>query len=185
MNKTKSNKKRTGLIIGSLTILIFVGCAAFAWKKKTASKDVVVPFLNEYTGTEGMIKYLQLEWQKVNVMDNKFANDFRLNKFLNTPMPKDPPKALQLKGSIAREYLSSGKSEEAIEAFKEYMRYAEEHNLRPEDYMYVKHMYAMAAMRTGEIQNCYQNHNAESCIFPIQGNGVHIDKTASQKAIDI
>ena len=44
---------------------------------------------------------------------------------------------------------------------------------------------AMAYLRLGERTNCIHNHSAESCIFPISIAGVHIDKTGSQKAIEI
>jgi hypothetical protein len=35
--------------------------------------------------------------------------------------------------------------------------------------------YGMAALRMGEQKNCLGNHNAESCVLPIQGGGVHLD----------
>ena len=42
---------------------------------------------------------------------------------------------------------------------------------------------ALAYLRFGERNNCINNHTAESCIFPIQGSGTHIDRYGSQKAI--
>lgn len=42
---------------------------------------------------------------------------------------------------------------------------------------------AFAYLRMGEVNNCLSNHNAESCIFPIQGGGIHKDSTGSAKAI--
>ena len=44
---------------------------------------------------------------------------------------------------------------------------------------------AIAYLRIGERSNCIYNHSAESCVFPIRGNGVHYNKTGSGKAIDI
>jgi hypothetical protein len=44
---------------------------------------------------------------------------------------------------------------------------------------------AIGYMRLGERTNCIHNHNAESCIFPISGGGVHHDKTGSEKAIEL
>jgi hypothetical protein len=32
---------------------------------------------------------------------------------------------------------------------------------------------AMCHLRIGELQNCVGNHNSDSCMFPIQGGGVH------------
>ncbi|PWT75646.1 MAG: hypothetical protein C5B59_08415 [Bacteroidetes bacterium] len=44
---------------------------------------------------------------------------------------------------------------------------------------------AIAYIRLGERMNCIHMHNAESCIYPISNGGVHMDKTGSEKAIDI
>lgn len=44
---------------------------------------------------------------------------------------------------------------------------------------------AIAYMRLGERTNCLHNHTAQSCVFPISGLGIHMDKTGSQKAIKI
>jgi len=42
---------------------------------------------------------------------------------------------------------------------------------------------ALAYLRLGERTNCISNHASGSCIFPIQGEGVYSDPTASRKAI--
>lgn len=42
---------------------------------------------------------------------------------------------------------------------------------------------ALAYLRLGERVNCINNHTAESCLFPIQGTGVHADKSGSENAI--
>jgi len=44
---------------------------------------------------------------------------------------------------------------------------------------------ALAWLRLGDRVNCINNHTAESCIYPISGNGVHRDKTGAEKAIDL
>ncbi|HEY4965976.1 MAG TPA: CRTAC1 family protein [Puia sp.] len=41
----------------------------------------------------------------------------------------------------------------------------------------------LAYMRLGERNNCLNHHASQSCIFPIQGNGVYTDPYATQKAI--
>lgn len=43
----------------------------------------------------------------------------------------------------------------------------------------------LAYMRQAERNNCINNHSAEACIMPIQGNGVHQDKAPARKAVDI
>ncbi|HEY4194060.1 MAG TPA: CRTAC1 family protein [Mucilaginibacter sp.] len=43
---------------------------------------------------------------------------------------------------------------------------------------------AIAYMRLGERNNCMLNHNGSSCIFPIQGGGIHQLQTGSKRAIE-
>lgn len=42
---------------------------------------------------------------------------------------------------------------------------------------------ALAYLRLGERNNCINNHTAKSCVFPIQGSGIHKDKSGSEQAI--
>jgi hypothetical protein len=44
---------------------------------------------------------------------------------------------------------------------------------------------ALAYLRLGERNNCISGHSPGSCIFPIQGNGLYTDTTASLKGIQI
>ena len=44
---------------------------------------------------------------------------------------------------------------------------------------------AMANLRFGERVNCVYNHAASSCVFPIQGDGVQLDKRGTSSAIRI
>lgn len=44
---------------------------------------------------------------------------------------------------------------------------------------------AICYLRLGERMNCINMHNAQSCIYPISKEGVHHDKSASEKAIEI
>jgi tetratricopeptide (TPR) repeat protein len=44
---------------------------------------------------------------------------------------------------------------------------------------------AIAYMRLGEKQNCVNYHNPESCIIPVQKNGIHFKQKGSKKAIEI
>jgi hypothetical protein len=41
----------------------------------------------------------------------------------------------------------------------------------------------VAAMRKGEDQNCIARHTAQSCLFPIEGEGVHADPSGSREAM--
>lgn len=49
----------------------------------------------------------------------------------------------------------------------------------------VKKELALVYLRMGEKSNCIMNHTGESCIFPVSGQGIHINKYGSEKAIEL
>jgi hypothetical protein len=42
---------------------------------------------------------------------------------------------------------------------------------------------AMAYLRMGEQQNCQTNHNAQSCVYPLRGGGVHASREGAEAAV--
>ncbi len=61
-------------------------------------------------------------------------------------------------------------------------------NIQPtdaENLAMIRRDLAMAYMLQGERSNCIMNHNRQSCIFPIQGSGIHRDKAGSSAAIEL
>jgi hypothetical protein len=42
---------------------------------------------------------------------------------------------------------------------------------------------AVAYMRLGETRNCAMRHTSESCIFPLRGGGVHVEREPSEQAV--
>ena len=83
----------------------------------------------------------------------------------------------------ANALLQLGKEQEAIDAFEKLLK-----GLSPLDFekrMHVMKDLAISYMRLGERTNCINNHGAESCLFPISPAGVHMDKTGSEKAIEL
>lgn len=49
----------------------------------------------------------------------------------------------------------------------------------------IQKMMALSYLRIGERNNCIYNHSAESCVFPIRANGVHLNKAGSARAIEL
>lgn len=43
----------------------------------------------------------------------------------------------------------------------------------------------MAYLRLGERNNCVNVHGTDACVMPIQGNGVHQNKTGAQKSVEV
>ena len=43
-------------------------------------------------------------------------------------------------------------------------------------------MLGVAELRTGELDNCCNKHNAESCTVPLQGGGIHVNRSGAEMA---
>ena len=88
-----------------------------------------------------------------------------------------------IKLRLGNSYMELGEEQKAINVLATLL--AEISPLEFEHRTIVKKDLAMAYMRLGERTNCFHNHTAESCIFPISVAGRHNDKTGSEKAIEL
>ncbi len=137
------------------------------------------------SGTLAMIDSLELIYKKTNFRNHPYASTERL-RVLETQLKQvasanDPNIQLQLATSLLR----AGKNEEAISIFEKLLQtypVLKEVNAQTKKFYDI---YAITLMRKGEVDNCIENHSAESCLLPIQGKGIHINKTGSQKAISV
>jgi len=96
-----------------------------------------------------------------------------------------PEAALQFRVPYATALLNSGRSEEAlreIEGFRAALR-ERGFRLNPKQEAELLELTAISWLRLAEQQNCLHNHNADSCLFPIQGGGVHLRPDGSRNAI--
>jgi hypothetical protein len=95
---------------------------------------------------------------------------------------KNLPRRFQLQREIAQHYLYAGAAEGAIatleEAQKEFGA-----SLPAEAAEAIKADLAFAWLRMGELQNCSTRHNAESCLFPVQGKGVHTQRLGATESV--
>ena len=86
---------------------------------------------------------------------------------------------------VAYQELRMGNTVEAIElmqrAYELIPQLAD--RLGPDEVNRIIFRLGVAYFRLGEDQNCSLRHNADSCILPIRGQGVHVDKRGSQEAI--
>lgn len=89
-------------------------------------------------------------------------------------------KALHNKGNAL---LQLGEEQKAIDVFNDLLKKIPGGDI--EQRLSIMKDVAISYLRLGERMNCIRNHNAESCIFPISKEGVHHDKTGSEKAIKI
>ncbi|MGI9429017.1 MAG: CRTAC1 family protein [Bythopirellula sp.] len=82
--------------------------------------------------------------------------------------------------------LAIGNEQESIDRLQEAYQMLPallEHGLDRKSANTVTYQLAVAYMRLGETQNCCQRNSPESCILPIQGEGIHTNPTGSRTAI--
>ncbi len=156
------------------------------------SNDITLEFTEANAGIDGMAAWLAAYADLVLVPDNSYAPDAALKKYLSIPEPEKPMEKMQWNANVARSYLNTGKPEESFPYFKEYFRIAEENpaairsnKFNKEYYRFILETYGISYMRQGEIANCLNRHTPESCIFPIQGGGIHVDTMGAANAFRI
>jgi hypothetical protein len=98
----------------------------------------------------------------------------------------DPIKRLNQYFQYCFETLNTNNTDEAINTLKEIMaalKVDEQNFTEPVKSFF--DLLAIAYMRKGELENCAANHNAQSCIIPIQGGGIHKLTSGSESAIEV
>jgi tetratricopeptide (TPR) repeat protein len=131
-----------------------------------------------------MIDLLQSISKYEDNQENPFSPEAVLqfaDSLLNTSIAHDD--IMKIKYRKADALLQLGEEQKAIDVLQDMLA-----KTSPFEYDRRKSIMkdlAMAYLRLGERTNCFHNHSAASCIFPISMAGVHMDKTGSQKAIEI
>lgn len=94
---------------------------------------------------------------------------------------------MRVRTQLAMELLNAGETGGAVKEFDILQAFAD----RNPDYfpapmlVALAHYRAVAQIRIGEQENCLTNHNSESCLLPISGDGIHKFQSGSRKAIEI
>ena len=94
-----------------------------------------------------------------------------------------PDQMVLAKFLYGEELLYAGQTEAAIVEFTEVISAVGDALNQNTKELY--ELLALSYLRLGEQENCIKNHNAESCIIPIKGNGVYKMKLGLDNAIAI
>src|SRR6266481_3927862 len=93
----------------------------------------------------------------------------------------NPIKRLILGRELAQQYVAEGVSGGGIAVLEQLLsEYSA--SIPAADIETLKVDLAYAYFRLGELTNCTWNHNADVCIFPIQGEGVHKQQLGATEA---
>jgi hypothetical protein len=106
----------------------------------------------------------------------------REKQLMELPKNAPPGATFQARLNLADALLGEGNTTRAIEELQR----AHDLGIAARDQKMVLtalRRLGLAWMRVGERQNCRTNHNADSCLLPIQGGGIHVDRKGSYEAI--
>jgi len=134
-----------------------------------------------------MIRILSEKSEMVNPEINLYANKKRLAWLQNQIVDDHISAALQHQSVIANEMLNAGYTQQSIDQYNDVLYTIDSLKINPpESFMTaIQDLLAITHFRHGEETNCLDGHNAESCIMPIRGAGIHRNKNNAEIAINI
>ena len=150
---------------------------------------IAAALLKEPEGTRRMAALLQQIIRDADPMRNPYRSTEQV-AMLRTTLAgtTDPEKIIMLRMQLVQQLLNGGHPEEALWENETVERLMREHNVPVEDVHILPDLLAMRALcylRMGEQENCLLNHNADSCLFPIAGGGVHQLQRGSRGAVTV
>ena len=118
---------------------------------------------------------------------NEFAGSKRVAALRAMPVPVMLHERIMYTGTLAQEMIYAGYTEEAIDLLENMLAQLEvSGTVYQENFTEsILDILALAWLRLGEQQNCILNHSAASCLFPIQGDGIHTLTQGSRNAIEL
>jgi hypothetical protein len=154
----------------AIAVVIFSVLVASAYAAWTRHKFNMVAELASFAAKEG-------------VWDNPWDKPSEKIAAVQAELKSEtnPTKRLQLRRELAQRYLYANSNEAAIATLEDLLKDVER-TLPPEWARPIKGDLAFAYFRLGEVQNCTWNHNTDSCIFPIRGDGVHQHQSGATEA---
>lgn len=139
-------------------------------------------------GTLSMAQRLERLAARANPANNRFLSAQRAENLLQAAAQiTDPDKRDELSFLLGTELLNAGRNSEALQQFDRLEQSLKERNphLLRRNLINLRVDQALCWLRMGEWTNCLADHNAESCLAPIQGRGIHRFQEGSRRAIGI
>lgn len=141
---------------------------------------------NQPASTRAMIARLDELWRRSDPLEN----------FYLSAEAVEPSRTAIARASLRERFLmqaphhyllNAGDPEAAlreVDAFEQSLGAAAA-TLPPEARLQLQSFRALCHLRLGEQENCLHHHNADSCLFPIQGGGVHRLQRGSRGAVGV
>ena len=99
----------------------------------------------------------------------------------------DPGQRISMLFQSGIEWLNAGEYEYSIDKLQGIVDYINTNRLAlpPQQLHTIKELLGIAYLRKAEIENCLQDHNAYSCLLPIEGPGQHRNREGAEKALQV
>lgn len=181
--------------LGGLALLVLAACGDDGLTGASAPGTSVLqaalpppPVGPVAPSTSAMAERLALLAQKSRPAENVYANGRRAADYLERIAEQGGPERAKLGmvADCARELMLSGRTREAVDLFTVAERRAATtaEAINPEIVRELHRQATLAWLRLGEEQNCILHHDSRSCLLPIEGGGVHVDREPSRVARD-
>ncbi|MBX3744115.1 MAG: CRTAC1 family protein [Verrucomicrobiae bacterium] len=139
-------------------------------------------------GTRRMVELLQRHYEAIDPMATTFFNDRRVEALRGEVAgAKEVREEMPLRFRLARELVNAGRPEEGLAEFARVEALLDQGRLRlaAAGRAEFRMRHAVAWLRLGEQENCVDHHQAESCLLPIRGDGVHQRTRGSRGALPL
>ena len=159
-------------------------------RKSTVTSGTSASSMVQPQGTLRMIELLQKTRQELEQHPERAAFESDLDAARERELLRqatNDEQRLFAQPRLAMSMLRSGYSEEALKQFDLYESMLTNSGNKPnaQTQSFLDIMRAMCYLRLGEQENCISNHNADSCLMPIRGDGVHKLQRGSRAAIGL
>ncbi|MEO1262158.1 MAG: CRTAC1 family protein [Bacteroidota bacterium] len=167
-----------------LCIFLFSNCGDQQSAPTTPSAPAQEAALS---GTAKMVQLLGESYDKIDPMTMEYFNNTARAQQYRQNMEQSQSVGDKMTNKIfyGYELIGAGKNEEAVVQFEELLQAATGSGatIKPDLVYTIKRMLALAYIRLGEATNCIQRFNPQSCLMPIEGDGIYAVTEASRAAI--
>ncbi len=131
--------------------------------------------------TERMVERLAMLADTASSLEFPFLNSYRAGLLEDELATATGAEREALLPRYARELVDAGRNEAAIAAWESFLEGKAVTFLNRKYFLQL----ALSYLRLGEAENCLIAHTAQSCLVPIQGEGIHTLKRGSEGAVPV
>ncbi len=111
---------------------------------------------------------------------NIFCAEAKIEKFrADLARTTDPAARAEINIKLAQALLEQGDEQGSVAIYEDLMKAAGDDKKKRDGLL---PFVGVAYLRLAERNNCIMGHNAEACVMPLQGGGIHKNKDAARKA---